>query len=138
MRYSFLFTFILLSALICGQGSAMHTGKVYTNPEVLPEFPGGETVLMKFVKDHLKYPDVPEREQEIQSLTVVGFVVNEDGSVSDVSIKRSSGAPNDKRAALFDNEALRVIRLLPKFKPGMKDNKPVRVAYVVPVRSTLE
>jgi protein TonB len=67
-----------------------------------------------------------ERDNDVQGRVIVGFTVNEDGSVSDVNVKRgvSSG---------LDKEATRVIRLLPKFKPGKQQGKAVKVYYSLPV-----
>jgi protein TonB len=99
--------------------------KVFLVAEQMPEFPGGDDAMMKFIQKNIQYPDM-ERENDIQGRVVVGFVVNEDGSLQDIAIKKgvSSG---------IDKEALRVVRLLPKFKPGKQQGKPVRVQFVLPI-----
>ncbi len=99
--------------------------KVFQVVEQMPEYPGGEEAMMKFIQKNIQYPDM-ERENDIQGRVVVGFVVNEDGSLQDVSVKKgvSSG---------IDKEALRVVRLLPKFKPGKQQGKAVRVQFVLPI-----
>jgi len=99
--------------------------KVFQVVEQMPEFPGGEEALMKFIQNNINYPDM-ERENDIQGRVVVGFVVNEDGSLSDIAVKKgvSSG---------IDKEAVRVVRKLPNFKPGKQQGKSVRVSYVLPI-----
>jgi protein TonB len=104
--------------------------KVFTIVEQMPEFPGGEGALFKFIQSNIQYPAM-ERDNDIQGRVIVGFVVNEDGSVSDVSVKKgvSSG---------LDKEAIRVVKLLPKFKPGKQQGKAVKVAYVLPIMFKLQ
>jgi protein TonB len=99
--------------------------KIFQVVEQMPEFPGGEEALMKFIQNNINYPDM-ERENDIQGRVVVGFVVNEDGSLSDISVKKgvSSG---------IDKEAVRVVKKLPNFKPGKQQGKAVRVSYVLPI-----
>jgi protein TonB len=99
--------------------------KIFTIVEQMPEFPGGDAELLKFIQSNIQYPPM-ERDNDVQGRVIVGFTVNEDGSVSDVNVKRgvSSG---------LDKEATRVIRLLPKFKPGKQQGKAVKVYYSLPV-----
>jgi protein TonB len=99
--------------------------KVFQLVEQMPEYPGGEAALLQFVQKNVRYPDV-ERENDIQGRVVVGFIVNEDGSLSDVMIKKGVSKGIDK-------EALRVVNMLPKFKPGKAQGKPVRVQFVLPI-----
>jgi len=93
--------------------------------ETPPEFPGGEAALMKYVSDHVRYPQ-EALEAGIQGKVFMEFIVQESGEVGDVTVKRSA---ND----LLDQEALRVVRTLPSFKPGLMNGKPVRVRYVLPI-----
>ncbi|MBP6732837.1 MAG: energy transducer TonB [Chitinophagales bacterium] len=97
--------------------------------EIMPEYPGGEEALMKFVRNKTVYPD-RERDLEIEGKALVRFVVNEDGSVSNISILRS-----DSKG--FSGEGERVVAMLPKFKPGMQQGKPVRVQYILPFQFRL-
>ena len=99
--------------------------QVFHVVEVMPEFPGGEKAMMEFIQTNIQYPDF-ERENDIQGRVVVGFVVNEDGSIYDISIKKSVSKGLDK-------EAIRVVKMFPKFKPGKQQGKAVRVAYVLPL-----
>lgn len=99
--------------------------KVYNYVEDMPQFPGGERAMLKFLSDSLVYPTL-EKEKGMEGKVFVKFIVNEDGSISDVHVTRSV-SPG------LDEEALRVIKMMPKFSPGMKDGKPVRVYYIIPI-----
>ncbi|MDR2915359.1 MAG: TonB family protein [Tannerella sp.] len=102
---------------------------VYNNVEKMPVFPGGEMALLKWIAEHIHYP-VVAAENKIQGSVKCAFVVNVDGSVCDVEVV----TPVDP---MLDKEALRVIKLLPRFKPGELKGEPVRVKYTVPVRFRL-
>ena len=99
--------------------------RVFTFVEQNPQFPGGDATLMKFLKDNIKYPDY-ERLLNIQGKVLLRFVVAEDGSVADVVVTRSVSKG-------LDEESIRVVKLLPKFKPGTQQGKPVRVYFNLPV-----
>ncbi len=114
-------TVTTIDTFLVGEGR----DKVFQVVEHMPEFPGGEAGLMNFVQKNVNYPDY-ERENDIQGRVIVGFIVNEDGSVSDVSVKKGV-SPG------LDAEAMRVVRLMPKFKPGTQQGKVVRVQFVMPL-----
>jgi len=118
MRPLLIFLLISFSITISAQDTIQ---PVCAYPEQLPEFPGGEMAMVKFIQTHLEYPI----HMDTQGRVVVGFVVNEDGSVSDIVIKRGLC----KQA---DAEAIRVVKLFPQFKPGMQNGKPVRTRFVLP------
>jgi periplasmic protein TonB len=99
--------------------------EVFVIVEEPPEFPGGEDALRKYVADNTKYPAVA-RENNIQGKVYVRFVVTYDGSVEQVSIVR-------KVDPLLEEEAMRVVRALPKFKPGKQRGRPVNVWYTLPI-----
>jgi TonB family protein len=99
--------------------------KVFTIVELMPEYAGGETALFKFIQDNVQYPAY-ERDNDIQGRVIVGFVVYEDGSIHDVVVKRGVSEG-------LNNEAVRVIKMMPNFKPGRQQGKAVRVAYVLPI-----
>ena len=90
----------------------------------MPEFPGGEQALMSFLQRKTVYPD-RERDLEIEGKAYVKFVVNEDGSICNVSVAKTESSG-------FGKEAVRVVGLMPKFKPGTQQGKAVRVQYVLP------
>ena len=99
--------------------------QVFNFVEQSPEFPGGEQALIQFLQQNITYPDM-ERDSDIQGKVLVRFVVLEDGSVSNVVVVKSV-SPG------LDNEAVRVVKLLPKFKPGYQQGKPVKVYYNLPI-----
>jgi len=98
---------------------------IYTVIEQMPQFPGGEKELLKFISNNIIYPDKAKNEK-IEGRVICRFLVNKDGSVSDIQVIRSLNS-------LLDAEAVRVLKLLPNFNPGMQDNNPVRVWYTLPV-----
>ena len=99
--------------------------------ETMPEFPGGQQALFKYLGENVKYPVIAQ-ENGIQGRVICQFVVNKDGSIVDGVVVRSSGEPS------LDKEALRVINSMPKWKPGKQRGKPVRVKYTVPVNFRLQ
>ena len=104
--------------------------KVYNVVEQMPSFPGGEAALLKYVNTHIKYPAIAQ-EQEISGVVVLRFVVKEDGSVGEVIVQKSL----EKHC---DEEAVRVVKSLPRFIPGKQQGKAVRVWYTLPVRYVLQ
>ena len=104
---------------------------VFMVVETMPEFPGGQQALFKYLGENVKYPVIAQ-ENGIQGRVICQFVVNRDGSIVDVVVVRSSGEPS------LDKEALRVINSMPKWKPGKQRGKPVRVKYTVPVNFRLQ
>jgi TonB family protein len=98
--------------------------------EVMPEFPGGEVALLKWISENLKYPENAKK-NNIQGRISCTFAVEKDGSVSNVRIKN----PLDPE---LDAEAIRVLQMLPKFTPGKNKGETVRVKYNVPVRFRMD
>ena len=103
---------------------------VYNVVEQMPSFPGGEAALLKYVTTHIKYPAIAQ-EQEISGVVVLRFVVKEDGSVGEVIVQKSL----EKHC---DEEAVRVVKSLPRFIPGKQQGKAVRVWYTLPVRYSIQ
>jgi len=99
--------------------------EVFLSVEENPEFPGGTAKLLEYVQKNLKYP-MMARESDIQGRVFVGFVVEKDGSISNVKVLRGIGGG-------CDEEAVRVVQSLPKFKPGKQRGNPVRVQYTLPI-----
>lgn len=99
--------------------------EIFQIVEEMPAFPGGEQKLMEYVAKNIKYPQIA-RETGIQGRVFVGFVVEPDGSISNVKLLRGIGGG-------CDEEAMRVIKSLPKWKPGKQRGKAVRVSYQIPV-----
>ncbi|MDR3308341.1 MAG: TonB family protein [Tannerella sp.] len=103
---------------------------IFQTVEKMPEFPGGDAALLKWIQTHTVYPTI-SAENGVSGRISCNFVVNADGSVVDVQVAR----PFDPN---LDKEAIRVLKQLPKFKPGEQRGKPVRVKYSVPVNFKLQ
>ncbi|MGM9673049.1 MAG: energy transducer TonB [Bacteroidaceae bacterium] len=99
--------------------------RIYEVVEENAQFPGGEEACMKWLAEHLKYPSICQ-EQGVQGRVFVSFVVNKDGSIVDVEIKRSPD-PN------LSKEAERVVKSMPKWKPARQGNRTVRSRFNLPV-----
>jgi protein TonB len=107
------------------QNKKTSNDKVFEKVEDMPEFPGGEQAMMKFVSENVQYPE-EAKEKEISGRVLVGFIVEKDGSVNEVKIVRGIGGG-------CDEEAVRVVKAMPKWKPGKEKGKPVRVSYIMPI-----
>ena len=105
-------------------------GKVFDIVEQQPMFPGGPAALMKYLSEHTKYPVVAQ-ENGVQGRVTVQFVVEKDGSISDVHVLRGVDPSLDK-------EAVRVVKSLPRWTPGKQNGITVRVNYRVPVLFRLQ
>ncbi|MCQ2249809.1 MAG: energy transducer TonB [Bacteroidales bacterium] len=103
--------------------------QVFFIVEEMPEFPGGELALRKYLAENVKYPEMA-KENDIQGTVYVRFVVDTDGSVKNVELMRGVDP-------LLDKEALRVVSSLPKFKPGKQRGKAVKVSHQVPIKFAL-
>lgn len=104
--------------------------EIFVSVEKMPEFPGGEEKLYKYLRDNLKYPDMATQ-QNIQGKVYVQFVVEKDGSIANPKVLRDIGGG-------CGDEALRVVRAMPKWNPGIQRTKKVRVQYTLPVNFQLE
>ena len=104
--------------------------EIFQIVEEMPAYPGGDQKLMEYVAKNIKYPQIA-RETGIQGRVFVGFVVEPDGSVSNVKVLRGIGGG-------CDEEAMRVVKNMPKWKPGKQRGKAVRVSYMLPVNFKLQ
>ena len=93
--------------------------------ETQPEFPGGMAELMKYLQKNLSYPKVC-KEQGLQGRVIVQFVVNTDSTISDVNVIKPVNP-------YLDQEAVRVVKAMPKWNPGKQRGEPVRVRFTLPV-----
>lgn len=93
--------------------------------EQLPEYPGGMVEFMKWLTAMLKYPDAALK-RKIEGKVMVSFIVNADGSISDIKLVKGAHK-------LLDDEALRVVRLMPKWKPGLEGGRPCRTMISIPI-----
>lgn len=97
--------------------------------EQIPEFPGGIVQFMKWITHNLHYPPQAQQ-QKIQGKVVVSFIINKDGSISSPTIVQSVDP-------LLDREAMRVIKMMPRWKPGIEDGKPCRTMFAIPINFVL-
>ncbi|MBV6485179.1 MAG: hypothetical protein KFKLKKLM_01732 [Flavobacteriales bacterium] len=104
--------------------------EIFTIVETMPEFPGGgQEALFKFLQSEMKYPQVA-KENGIQGTVFVNFVVGQDGKIRDVKVLRGVNK-------MLDDEAVRVVKAMPSWKPGKQRGKPVSVSYNLPIKFTL-
>lgn len=125
-----------------GTGAAASTGPtgpvvevvedetIYQIVEENPSFPGGDAACMKWLAENIKYPPICV-EQGIQGRVIATFVVNRDGSIVDIEIVRSPDP-------YLSKEAERVLKMMPRWKPGKQRGKPVRVKFSLPVMFRLQ
>lgn len=104
--------------------------KVYEVVEVMPEYPGGQGELLKFLARNIKYPEESVKNKE-EGRVQIAFIVNKDGSISDVKVLKNA-------TPLLDAEAIRITKSMPNWTPGKDKGKVVRVAYTVPVTFRLQ
>ena len=104
--------------------------EVFISVEQMPQFPGGDAALLKYLSSHINYPPMAA-ESNVQGRVVVQFVVDKTGKVGEVTVVRSV----DKE---LDREAVRVCKSLPKFVPGRQNGQPVSVWYTLPVTFKLQ
>ena len=93
--------------------------------EQQPEFPGGMAELMKYLQKNIRYPQIC-KEQRVQGRVIVQFVVNADSTITDVNVVKPVNP-------YLDQEALRVVKAMPKWNPGKQRGEPVRVRFTLPV-----
>ena len=104
--------------------------KIYEVCEQMPIYEGGDAALLKYLTDSVKYPELAKK-HGVQGRVVIGFIVEKDGSLTDVKVLRHVDIA-------LDAEALRVVKGMPKWIPGCQDEQLVRVRYNVPVSFRLK
>ena len=124
MMLTMLFGFSITKAQAQGKD------KVYDIVEVMPQYPGGMPELMQYLAKNIKYP-IQAQKKGIEGRVTVRFIVEKDGSISNVTVVRHIHP-------LLDKEAVRVIKAMPKWSPGMLNGKPVRVKFNIPVAFRLK
>jgi len=103
----------------------------WTSVEEMPQFPGGDAALLKFISENTKYPETAKK-NDVQGKVIVRFCIETDGTVKNISVLKSVDPD-------LDREAIRVVGALPKFaKAGINQGKPVPVWYMVPINFTLK
>ena len=105
--------------------------RIWEDVEERPEFPGGDRALSHYLKQNIRYPKA-SHDNNSQGRVDVRFVINTDGTIQDVEVVKSSGD------YFLDKEAVRLVKSMPKWKPGRINAKPVCVKYVLPVNFRLQ
>ena len=108
-----------------GLAATGEIGEVIDIPDEQPKFPGGDKALMQWLQENLHYP-VQAAKEHATGRVLVNFVINTDGSTDEVKVLRSAHP-------LLDQEAMRVVKEMPKWEPGKKDGKVVRVRFTLPI-----
>ncbi len=106
--------------------------EIFTFVEQQPSFEGGEGEMMKFIQKHIQYPQM-EKEAGVSGTCYITFVVEKDGRISNVNLLRGvSGGPG------CDKEAIRVVKMMPSWKPGKQNGRDVRVQFNLPIKFSLK
>ncbi len=116
---------VLLFSFMTSTAQTKKNDMVFDVVEVMPQFPGGQIAMLKYIMENMKYPEQAMKEG-IQGRVAVRFIVEKDGSISDVK-------PILSVHPLLNKEAVRVVKSMPKWTPGKQNGKPVRVRYNLPV-----
>lgn len=133
MKKIFSIAFLMFSVFCFGQDTkgTIKVKKVEVDT-TMAEFPGGIQAMGNFVQSNLTYPD-SAIQNGLSGTCYISFVVNEDGTMSNLRVVRGV-----KDCPICDQEAIRVIKMMPNFKPGMKDGVPVKVTYNIPINFRLK
>ena len=117
--------FFFCATTVFAQNANEDTNKAYEVVDEMPSFTGGQNALMQFLANNVKYPTVAF-ENGVQGRVLVGFIVDRDGSLSNVKVERSVDPSLDK-------EAVRVVKAMPKWQPGKQKGSAIRVKFTVPI-----
>ena len=121
---------VLLFSFMTSTAQTKKNNMVFDVVEVMPQYPGGQIAMMKYIMENMKYPEQAMKEG-IQGRVTVRFIVEKDGSISDVK-------PVLSVHPLLNKEAVRVVESMPKWTPGKHNGKPVRVRFNLPVMFKLK
>ena len=120
-----LMMFVLLFSFMTSTAQTKKNDMEYCIVEMMPQYPGGQIAMMKYIMENMKYPEQAMK-KGIQGRVAVSFIVEKDGSISNVR-------PIHSVHTLLDKEAVRVVKSMPKWSPGKQNGKPVRVQLIVPI-----
>jgi len=126
LKLSFLFGFILTANLVFSQKDSTEKKTDFVTLTPIPEFPGGEEALNNFLISHIIYPP-KAKENKISGTVYVKFRIEVDGSISECIILKSVHE-------LLDNEAIRVVKSMPKWIPVIYEGKPIKVWFIIPIK----
>ena len=129
MKKLFLMSFMAVCCLMTANAQktvvSQTNQKVYDKVEQMPEYPGGMPAMIEFLQTNIKYPEDAVK-QKVEGRVMVQFVVETDGSISDVHVAKQV-FPS------LDAEAIRVVQVMPQWVPGRENGKVVRVKYNLPI-----
>jgi len=126
----FVFLLFANAMIVRSQTSASAQGEILTFVEKMPSFPGGENAMSEFIKKNIQYPKM-EREYGVGGIVYISFVVGKDGSISDIKCIRGI-----KSGPALQKEAIRIVKAMPKWTPGMQQGRTVNVEYQLPIKFT--
>lgn len=133
MKYLVFVCMFLCSFTVFSQSNSGEVDKnseeVFDVVEQMPEYPGGQDKFYTYLKDNITYPENAIKEK-IEGIVYVQFVVEKDGSISNVKVLRGIGSG-------CDEEAVRIVKSMPNWSPGIQKGKPVRVRYNLPIKFSL-
>jgi protein TonB len=121
-----LLPFVAICLAVFTELKAAPADTVYTHVDTMPEYAGGAKGLIDYLQDSIAYTRVQWQDNIPERKVLVRFVVNEDGSLSDFNVLHSP-------SPYFDTQVIKALKNMPPFKPGIKDGKPVKVYYVIPI-----
>jgi len=131
-KISLFFFVLMLSFSVKGNSDTVNVDHVYRIVDTLPEFPGGREALLRFMSQHIRFP-VMNRSPQFQGTIFVTFVVEIDGSLTNIEILRRNGhLPEDS-----DEQVIRLVENMPKWTPGRNRGKAVRTQFNLPVRFSI-
>ena len=116
---------VLLFSFMTSTAQTKKNDMLFSVVEVMPQYPGGQIAMLKYIMENIKYPEQAMK-KGIQGRVAVSFIVEKDGSISDVK-------PVLSVHPLLNKEAVRVVKSMPKWSPGKHNGKPVRVRFNLPV-----
>ncbi|MEO6150275.1 MAG: TonB family protein, partial [Mucilaginibacter sp.] len=113
------------TSIVSTPGNGIESTIDFNAVEVLPEPVGGKEAWSKFLQKHLRYPAAAE-DRGLNGRVFLSFIIEKDGRLTDIKVERGAGFG-------FDEEALRVLKMAPAWKPGIQNGRPVRVKYTIPI-----
>lgn len=125
MKRLFLLMFFMAFVSVNAYSQSDDSDEIYNIVEEMPEFPGGTSKMMEYIQDNLQYP-AEAKELNVHGRVIVQFVIERDGTISNVKVLRGLGSG-------CDEEAIRLITSMPKWKPGKQRGKEVRTYFTYPI-----
>jgi protein TonB len=134
-------TLICLFALVGAVAATAQTrtGKVYTIAERAPEFPGGKAALSRYLAQNIRYPNALLRKNVSTGPVSARFIIDETGQVSDVRVlTKALGTANRKGMEEYMGTIISAVEKMPRWQPGLVDNRPVPVFYTLPIEISMK